>query len=77
VLNNNADWTSFYDNVKEELLPKMPKPKGNPVTVSAFVDANHAGNLLFPQWNTNLCTKCTDCMVLKVTKHGGRVNFQK
>jgi hypothetical protein len=46
VFNNNADWTSFYGNVKEEQLPKMPKPKGNPVTISAFVDANHNGNVV-------------------------------
>jgi hypothetical protein len=46
VLNNNADWTCFYGKVKEELPPKEPKPKGNPVTVSAFVDANHTGNIV-------------------------------
>jgi hypothetical protein len=23
VFNDNADWSSFYGNVKEELLPKM------------------------------------------------------
>jgi hypothetical protein len=79
VFNNNADWTSFYGNVIEEQLPKMPKPKGNPVTISAFVDANHNGNVKtpFPQWNTNICTECTYHMVLEVTEHEGRVNFQK
>jgi hypothetical protein len=33
VFNDNADWMSFYGIVKEELLPKMPKPKGNLVTI--------------------------------------------
>jgi hypothetical protein len=27
VFNDNADWMSFYCNVKEELLPKIPKPR--------------------------------------------------
>ncbi len=46
VFNDNADWTSFYGNVKEELLLKMSKARGNPVTISAFVDANHTGNIV-------------------------------
>jgi hypothetical protein len=40
----NADWTDFYGDVQEEFPPKMLKLRGNPVTISAFVDANHAGN---------------------------------
>ncbi len=46
VFNDNANWMSFYGNVEKELPPKMPKPTGNPVTISAFVDANHAGNVV-------------------------------
>jgi hypothetical protein len=44
VFNNGADWKEFYGEVQEELPPKMPKPPGQRVTISAFVDANHAGN---------------------------------
>ena len=46
VFNNNADWMDFYGKVKEELPANMPEPHGNPVTISAFVDANHAGNVV-------------------------------
>jgi hypothetical protein len=42
----NANWTDFYWDVTEELPPNMPEPRGNPVTISAFVDANHAGNVV-------------------------------
>jgi hypothetical protein len=68
VFNGNADWTSFYGNIEEELLPNMPKARGNPVTISAAVDAYHTGNVVtpFPQWNSNLCTECTNFMVLEV-----------
>jgi hypothetical protein len=44
AFNNGADWKEFYREVQEELPPKMPKPRGQRVTSSAFVDANHAGN---------------------------------
>jgi hypothetical protein len=40
AFNNGADWKEFYGEVQEELPPKMPKPRGQRVTISAFVDAN-------------------------------------
>jgi len=43
--NSKADWTEFYGDIVEELPPNMPEPCGKPVTISAFVDANHAGNV--------------------------------
>ena len=46
AFNNNADWKDFYGDVEEELPPKMPDPCGNVVWISAFVDANHAGNVV-------------------------------
>ena len=42
----DIDWTDFYGDVVEELPPKMPEPLGKAVTISAFVDANHAGNVV-------------------------------
>jgi len=41
-----VDWKDFYGEVEEELPPKMPEPLGRPVTISCFVDANHAGNVV-------------------------------
>jgi hypothetical protein len=46
VFNANADWRDFYGDVSEELPPNMPEAKGQPVVVSCFVDANHAGNMI-------------------------------
>ena len=43
VFNNNADQMDFYGEVNEELPANMPEPHGNLVTISAFIDANHAG----------------------------------
>ncbi len=38
------NWTDFYGNVSEVISPNAPQPGGNPVQITAFVDANHAGN---------------------------------
>ena len=39
-----SDWKeSIYGDVEEEIPPNAPKPLGNPVTMTCFVDANHAG----------------------------------
>ena len=39
-----SDWKeSIYGEVEEEIPPKAPKPLGNPVCMTCFVDANHAG----------------------------------
>jgi hypothetical protein len=46
VFYHNADWKEFYGDVEEELPPNMPELRGHSVTISAFVDANHAGNIV-------------------------------
>jgi hypothetical protein len=46
IFHLNADWKEFYGDVTKELPPNMPKPQGHPVSISAFVDANHAGNFV-------------------------------
>ena len=43
VFQHNMD---LYGGIVEELPARMPAPLGNPVTISAFVDANHAGNVV-------------------------------
>eukprot|EP00957_Ditylum_brightwellii_P015013 1132422-Ditylum_brightwellii.AAC.1 len=46
IFNRNADWTDFYGDVEEELFPRMPAPRGRRMNIHAFVDANHAGNVV-------------------------------
>jgi hypothetical protein len=38
-------WKEMYPDAIEELPPDMPTPKGKPVRVSAYFDADHAGCL--------------------------------
>jgi hypothetical protein len=39
-------WKQFYPDAMEEQPPNAPLPLGNPVEISAYVDANHARNLV-------------------------------
>ena len=43
---DQVDWSDTPYEREEELPPNMPEPRGHAVTISAFVDADHAGNLV-------------------------------
>ena len=47
-------WKDFYGDVVEELLPKMPVPRGRSVDITCFVDANHAGNVVTRRSHTGI-----------------------
>jgi hypothetical protein len=38
------DWTDFYRDAHEEIPTDAPEPRGRPVQISCFVDADHAAN---------------------------------
>jgi hypothetical protein len=40
------NWSSFYDNLEEELPLRMPEPLGNAVNIHVFAGANHSGNVV-------------------------------
>lgn len=42
----DAEWLEFYGDVVEEDPPRMPPPLGKPVTITVFVDADHASNVV-------------------------------
>jgi hypothetical protein len=42
---SKEDWSDFYPDAKEEIPTNALKPRGLPVQITAFVDADHAGNL--------------------------------
>jgi hypothetical protein len=44
----------FYGDIEEELPPKMPEPLGQPMNITAFVDANHAGNVVTRRSHTGV-----------------------
>ena len=38
-----CDWSEFYPDASEAIPSNMPTPRGKDVTMSCFVDADHAG----------------------------------
>jgi hypothetical protein len=38
------DWTDFYQDAHEDIPENAPSPRGMPIHINVFVDANHAGN---------------------------------
>jgi hypothetical protein len=42
----NITWKYIYPDAKEDMHPRTPEPRGRPVVMTAFVDADHAGNLV-------------------------------
>ena len=37
------DWSKYYPDAKEAIPENMPEPRGRPVMMTCFVDADHAG----------------------------------
>jgi hypothetical protein len=41
------DWSDIYgDDMNEDIPADMPAPRGQSVTITMFVDSNHAGNVV-------------------------------
>ena len=52
------DWTKFYGDVKEELPPDMPQPRGKPVQMTTYEDSDHAGDKLNRRSRTGVLMYC-------------------
>ena len=68
VFNDNADWRDFYGDVAEELPPNMPEPKGKHATISCFVDANHAGNVITRRSHTGIIVYVQNAPIIWFSK---------
>jgi hypothetical protein len=68
VFNKDADWMEFYGDVQEEMPPRMPKPRGKKVTVSAFVDANNAGNVVTRRLHTGIIIYVQNALTIWYSK---------
>ena len=50
----DEDWNDFYGDAKEQVPMIKPKPRGVPVVMSVFSDADHAGNLMTRRSDTGI-----------------------
>ena len=73
IFQTNADWKDFYGDVEEELPAKMPEPRGHAVSMSAFVDANHAGNVVTRRSHTGIIIFLQNAPILWYSKRQNTV----
>jgi hypothetical protein len=73
AFNNGADWKEFYEEVQEELPPKMLNLWGQRVTISAFVDANHARNKVTRRLHTGIIIYVQNAPILWYSKRQNMV----
>ena len=57
------DWRDFYGDDKEELPVDMPKPLGEAIQMTAFVDSDHAGNLITRRSQTGYILFCNQAPI--------------
>jgi hypothetical protein len=69
----NQDWKVFYGNVKEAIPPNAPKPRGKPVVIRCYVDADHAGNQVTRRSRTGYLMFVNMALVSWYTKKQGSV----
>jgi hypothetical protein len=48
------DWQDFYRDAKEQIPANAPPPRGHPVQINAFVDADNAGNRVTRRSHTGI-----------------------
>jgi hypothetical protein len=58
LISPSFEWTDFYGNVTEAIPTNAPEPRRNPVQMTAFVDANHAGNQVTHRSHTGILIYC-------------------
>jgi len=51
---HKGDWSEFYKDAKEQVPPNALPPRGRPVQINAFVDADHAGNKVTRRSHTGI-----------------------
>ena len=67
------DWQDFYGNDKEELPADMPKPLGEAIQMTAFVDSDHAGNLITRRSQIGYILFCNQAPIIWYSKRQNTV----
>ena len=61
-------WVDFYPDAFEVMPMNMLEPLGNPVLIRAWVDANHAGNLVNMISHSGILIYVNNALVLSFSK---------
>ena len=67
------DWFDFYRDAKEAIPANAPKPRGKPMSMHCFVDADHASNKMNRRSMTGLLIFCNRAPITWYCKRQGTV----
>jgi hypothetical protein len=65
---DQQDWNSFYPDAKEELPNNQPQPRGKPMQMIAFADADHAGDRVSRRSRTKVLVYLNKAPIIWYTK---------
>ena len=68
-----VDWKAFYPDAQEAIPSNAPEPLGNPVVLSCFVDADHAGNKVTRRSHTGIILFCNRAPIVWFSKRQNTV----
>jgi hypothetical protein len=67
------DWTDFYGDVKEPIPPDCPEPRGMSAQTTAFIDSDHAADLVSRRSRTGVLVYLQSAPVIWYTKKQGSI----
>jgi hypothetical protein len=67
------DWTDFYRDSEEKIPSNAPEPRGKPVIISGFVDADHAGDKVTRRSHTGIVLFCNRAPIVWYSKQQNTV----
>jgi hypothetical protein len=68
------DWTDFYGDVVEPIPPDQPEPRGKPAQTTAFVDSDHAADLVSRRSRTGVLMYLQSAPIVWHTKKQGSID---
>jgi hypothetical protein len=68
-----VDWRDFYPEAQEAIPLNAPLPRGKPVIMSCFVDADHAGNHITRRSHTGIVIFCNRAPIIWFSKRQNTV----
>ena len=73
VFQTEANWKEIYGDLEEELPHDMPEPLGKPVTITFFVDSDHASNRVTRRSHTGILMFIQNALVGSICKRQNTV----
>jgi hypothetical protein len=66
-------WETFYSSAKEKIPLDMPEPRGKEVQITAWVDSDHAGNVVTRRSRTGVLIFCNRSPIVFHSKKQGSI----